>query len=138
MATVREERSLGELLRELSTETSELLRKEVELAKAEAAEKVSFGLARVGEIAVGGGIALMGGLVLLAAAVTGLTALLDTFMSTELAAFVAPLLLGAVLAFLGWSKIQKALNLIRSEGVAPRLTKQSLQENKIWLKEKIQ
>jgi hypothetical protein len=138
MATVREERSLGELLRELSTETSELLRKEVELAKAEAAEKVSVGLARVGEIAVGGGIALMGGLVLLAAAVTGLTALLDTFMSTELAAFVAPLLLGAVLAFLGWSKIQKALNLIRSEGVAPRLTKQSLQENKIWLKEKIQ
>jgi hypothetical protein len=138
MATVREERSLGELLRELSTETSDLLRKEVELAKTEAAEKASFALGRVGEIAMGGGIALMGGLVLLAAAVTGLTALLDTFMSTELAAFVAPLLLGGVLAFVGWSKIQKALNLIRSEGIAPRLTTQTLQENKIWLKEKIQ
>ena len=138
MATVREDRSLGELLRELSTETSQLLRKEVELAKTEAAEKASFALGRVGEIAMGGGIALMGGLVLLAAAVTGLAALLDTFMSTELAAFLAPLLLGGVLAFIGWSKIQKALHLIRSEGIAPRLTTQSLQENKIWLKEKIQ
>ena len=138
MAAVREERSLGELLRELSSETGMLLRKEVELAKAEAAEKASFALGRLGEIALGGGIALMGGLVLLAAAVTGLAALFDTFMSTELAAFLAPLVLGGVLAFIGWSKVQKALTLIRSEGIAPRLTTQTLQENKIWLKEKIQ
>jgi hypothetical protein len=138
MAAVREERSLGELLRELSTETAALLRKEVELAKTEAAEKASFTLGRVGEIALGGGIALMGALVLLAAAATGLAALLATFMSTQLAAFVAPLLLGGLLAFIGWSKVHKALTSIRSEGVAPRLTTRTLQENKIWLKEKIQ
>jgi hypothetical protein len=80
----------------------------------------------------------MGALVLIAAAVTGLAALLATFMSTQLAAFVAPLLLGGLLAFIGWSKVHKALTSIRSEGVAPRLTTRTLQENKIWLKEKIQ
>jgi hypothetical protein len=138
MAAVREDKSLGELLRELTSEIRQLLKKEVDLAKAEAAEKASFVGRGVGEIALGGAIALMGGLVLLAAAVTGLTALLDLFMTTELAAFVAPLLLGGVLAFVGWSKVQKALQLFRSEGVAPRLTVQTLQENKLWLKEKVQ
>ncbi|HET8644342.1 MAG TPA: phage holin family protein, partial [Vicinamibacteria bacterium] len=82
---LREERSLGELFRELTSETRSLLRQEVELVKAEATEKVSFVGARIGELALGGGIALVGGLVLMAAAVTGLAALLDLFMSTELA-----------------------------------------------------
>jgi hypothetical protein len=138
MAAVRDDKSLGDLLRELTSEIRQLLKKEVDLAKAEATEKASVVGRGVGEIALGGAIALMGGLVLLAAAVTGLTALLDLFMTTELAAFVAPLLLGGVLAFVGWSKVQKALQLFRSEGVAPRLTVQTLQENKLWLKEKVQ
>lgn len=132
------ERSLGDLLRGLTHETRSLLRKEVELARTEAVEKATFLGGRVGDVALGGAVALMGGLALLAAGVTGFTALLDLFMTTELAAFVAPLLLGAALAFAGWSKVQKALDEIRGEGVAPRLTTQTLQENKTWLKEKIQ
>lgn len=138
MPAAREERSLGDLLRDLTSDTRSLVRKEIELARTEATEKASFIGGRVGEIALGGAVALMGGLALLAAAVTGLAALLDLFMTTELAAFVAPLLLGAALAFAGWSTVQKALRQIRGEGVAPRLTTQTLQENKLWLKEKIQ
>ena len=45
MAFATQERSLGDLLRDLSTETGDLLRKEVELAKTEISEKA----ARVGE-----------------------------------------------------------------------------------------
>jgi hypothetical protein len=138
MPAVREERSLGELVRELTAETRSLLRKEIELAKAETAEKISFLGGRAGELALGGVIVLIGGLVLMAAAVTGLTALLDLFMSTELAAFVAPLLLGGGLAFVGWGKVQAALARIRSEGLAPRLTTRTLKENKTWLEEKTQ
>jgi hypothetical protein len=138
MPAVRDERSLGELVREVAAEIRTLLRKEIELAKAETAEKVSFLGGRVGDMALGGVIALMGGLVLMAAAVTGLTALLDLFMSTELAAFVAPLLLGGVLALVGWSKVQAALAKIRTEGLAPRLTTKTLKESKTWLEEKTQ
>jgi hypothetical protein len=93
---------------------------------------------RVGEMALGGGLGLLGGLALLAAVITGLTALFDLFLSTELSAFLAPLLVGSVLAYLGYSRVTKALAQLRSEGVAPRLTTQTLQENKVWLKEKIQ
>ena len=138
MPPVREERSLGELVRELTAEIRSLLRNEIQLARTEAAEKVSYLGGRLGEMALGGVIALMGGLVLLAAAVTGLTALLDLFMATELAAFLAPLLLGGVLAAVGWSKLQTALARIRGEGLAPRLTTQTLKENKTWLEEKAQ
>jgi hypothetical protein len=138
MPAVREDRSLGELLRELSSETRGLVRKEIDLAKAEAAEKVSFLGGRLGEIALGGGLGLLGGLALLAAVITGLTALLDLFLTTELSAFLAPLLVGSVLAFMGYTRVKAALGQMRSEGIAPRLTTQTLQENKVWLKEKIQ
>jgi len=133
----RPDQSLGALIRELTREVSLLFHQEVELAKTEMSEKAALVGRSVGAIALGGAVALLGGLALLAAVITGLAALLDTFLSTGVAAFLSPLLVGAALAFYGYSRIRKALATLRHEGVVPRQTTQTLQENTQWLKAKI-
>jgi hypothetical protein len=138
MAFAAQERSLGDLLRDLSSETGDLLRKEVELAKAELSEKASRVGADVGAIALGGGMAFAGGLALLFAAITGLTALLDTFLPLGVAVWLAPLIVGGTLLFMGYGRIKTALADLKNTSLTPRQTTQSLQENKQWLKSKIQ
>ena len=138
MASLTQERSLGELLRDLSTETGDLLRKEVELAKTEMTEKAARVGKDVGAIALGGGMALVGSLALLYAAIAGLTAVLDTFLPLGVAIWLAPLIIGGGLVFLGYGRITTALADLKNTSLAPRQTTQSLQENKQWLKTKIQ
>lgn len=138
MATeIRDDRSLGQLLRSLTQEISTLMRQEVELVKTEVSEKASRAGANIGALAVGGAVAFAGALALLFAVVNGLTTLLVRVVSPEVAVWLAPLLVGVVLAFLGSSMIKKALAALREEGITPKRTTQSLQENKEWLQEKI-
>lgn len=139
MATTatKDERSLGQLLKELSSETTTLLRQEVDLAKAEMSEKISRVGTNVAAVGVGGAVALVGAMALVAALILGLISLFDNFMSPEVAVWVAPLLVGAVLAGIGYSMITKAMATLRQESLTPKKTTQSLQENKEWLKEKI-
>ena len=138
MASATQDRSLGDLLRDLSSETGDLLRKEVELAKAELSEKAARVGTDVGAVALGGAMALAGGLALLFAAITGLTALLDTFLPLGVAVWLAPLIVGGVLVLLGYGRVKTAIADLKTMSFAPRQTTQSLQENKQWLKTKIQ
>lgn len=133
----KEERSIGQLLKELTQESSTLLKQEVNLAKTEMSEKASRIGANLGEVAVGGAVALLGAIALLLAAVYGLTSILNNFMSQEVAVWLAPLIVGLILAAVGYSLIKKALATLKQESITPQRTTQSLQENKEWLKEKI-
>jgi hypothetical protein len=135
--TARTDQSLGALIRELTREVALLFHQEVELAKTEMSEKAALVGRSAAAIALGGAIALLGGLALLAAVVTGLGALLDTFLPTGVAVWLSPLLVGAALTFYGYSRIQAALATLRHEGLAPKQTTQTLQENTQWLKAKI-
>lgn len=138
MATVtRDERSLGQLIKELTGETTTLLRQEVELAKAEMSEKVSRVGTNLAAVGLGGAVALLGAMALVAAVTLGLISLLDNFMSPEVAMWIAPLLVGAVLAGIGYAMVTKAMATLRQESITPKKTTQSLQENKEWLKSKI-
>jgi branched-chain amino acid transport system permease protein len=63
---------------------------------------------------------------------------LDSFgINYWMALVLAPLIVGAILAAVGYSLIKKALATLKQESIAPQKTTQSLQENKEWLKEKI-
>ena len=135
---VREERSIGQLLKELRDETTTLLRQEVDLAKTEMSEKASRVGTNLGSLAMGGAVAFLGALALLAAVVYGLTSLLDQFMSLGVAVWLAPLIVGIVLAVIGYNLVQKALQTLKQESVTPRKTTETLQENKEWLKAKVQ
>jgi hypothetical protein len=134
MQAVREERSIGQLLKELRDETTTLLRQEVDLAKTEMSEKASRVGSNLGSLAMGGGVAFLGALALLAAVVYGLTSILNQFMSVGVAIWLAPLIVGAALAAIGYSLVQKALATLRQESLTPRKTNETLQENKEWLK----
>ncbi len=134
MQALREERSIGQLLKELRDETTTLLRQEVELAKTEMSEKASRTGRNLGSLAVGGGVAFLGALALLAAVVYGLTSILNQFMSVGVAIWLAPLIVGLVLAAIGYSLVQKALATLKQESLTPQRTTQTLQENKEWLK----
>ncbi len=134
MQALREERSIGQLLKELRDETTTLLRQEVELAKTEMSEKASRTGRNLGSLAVGGGVAFLGALALLAAVVYGLTSILNQFMSVGVAIWLAPLIVGLVLAAVGYSMLQKALAALKQESLTPQRTTQTLQENKEWLK----
>ena len=107
------------------------------LAKTEMSEKAS----RVGyqprRVAVGGGVAFLGSLALLPFAINGLASILSKFMSPGVAVWLAPLIVGVILAAVGYSLIKKARRDPQRESIAPQRTTQSLQENKEWLKEKI-
>ena len=133
----KEERSIGQLLKELTHESSTLLKQEVNLAKTEMSEKASRVGTNLGAVAVGGAVALLGAIALLLAAVYGLTSILNNFMNQEVAVWLAPLIVGGILAAVGYSMIKKALDVLKRESLTPQKTTQSLQENKEWLKEKI-
>jgi hypothetical protein len=135
--TAREEKSLGQLLKDLTAETTTLLKQEVDLAKTEMGEKASRVGTNVGSVALGGAVLFAGALALLFAAVNALTEILAHVVSLTVAAWLSPLLLGIVLGAIGYSMVKKALASLKQESVTPRKTTESLQENKEWLKSKM-
>jgi xanthine/uracil permease len=135
---VRDERSIGQILKDLTHELQTLFRQEVELAKTEMGEKASRVGTNVGAVAAGGAVAFAGALALLAALVRGFTILLEHFMSPNVAEWLSPLLLGVVLAAIGLGMMKKAIAALKHETVTPEKTTQSLQENKEWLKTRFQ
>jgi dipeptide/tripeptide permease len=91
----------------------------------------------VGAIAIGGAVLFAGGLALLAAVVNLVGWVIAEITSPELAVWLAPLLVGLALAFVGYGMVKKAIANLRTVSLAPEQTTQTLQENKEWLKEKI-
>ncbi len=123
----RDDRSLGELFSELAQETSTLVRQEVQLAKTEFSEKASQVGKDVGFLAVGGAVAYAGFLVLLAA----ITALLDLWMPV----WVSALIVGVVVAGVGYFLVRKGLNELQRVDLKPNQTIQTLKEDKEWVKD---
>jgi uncharacterized membrane protein YqjE len=134
---IHHDRSLGRLLKDLSTEIVTLLRQEIDLAKTEMKEKIAHVATMGRAAAIGGGLAFAGALGLLAALILGAVSLLSKAMSPWVAMWVAPLLVGLVLAGVGYAMLRNALKTHR-QSLVPHKTAESLQENQQWLKSKIQ
>lgn len=136
-STLRDERSLGDLIKELQNESSSLVRKEVELAKSEVAETAQVYAKNAATMAIGG--------VLLVAALFGvlitvnraLTALLTGVVGVDVAIWLAPLILTVILGIVGWTMVKGALERIRNQSIVPQRTTATLKEEKQWLKQKI-
>lgn len=130
-------RSVVTILRELTTESRDLMQLELELAKTEMREKLGVYERNMGAIAVGGALLLATLLMLVIALNRGLTALLEGWMSLEVAVWLAPLILAVVLGGIGWSMIQKGLAAIRGAGVTPHRTMETLKDDKRWAERKV-
>jgi uncharacterized membrane protein YqjE len=121
------DRPFGELLKELSTQTSTLVRQELELAKAEMAEKGKR--AGVGAGMFGG--AALFGVLALAALTTCVIAALATGMDVWLAALIVAAVyagIAAVLALVGRQKTREAIP------PAPEQAIESTKEDVQWAK----
>lgn len=121
-----DDRSLGELFKELSQETSTLVRQEMALAKAEMSQQASRVGKDVGFLAVGGAVLYAGLLVILAA----ITIILAEFMPW----WLSTLLVGIVVAGAGFGLVQKGRSDLKQTHLAPQQTIETLKEDKEWAK----
>jgi len=126
----RDERSLGELFGDLARETSVLVRQEVQLAKTEMTQKASAVGKDIGFLAVGGAVAYAG----LLALVATLIIILGT---VGLPWWLASLIVGVVVAGIGYFLVQKGLTALKHESLAPQQTIQTLKEDRQWAKEQM-
>jgi hypothetical protein len=129
MAMLYAERSLGELFSQLSQDVSALFRQEVRLAKIEVSQKASEAGKQVSIIGAGGSIAYAGFLALLAALILGL--------SEFMAAWLAALIVGLVVAGIGYFIAQKGINDLKNVNPAPEKTIQTIKEDGQWLKQQV-
>jgi hypothetical protein len=123
-----DERSIGELLAQLSQEIAELVRREVQLAEAEMTQKAYRAGKNAGFVAAGGAVAYAG----LLAIVAGMIMLLGRSRRPWLSAF----LVGLSVAGAGSLLALKGLEALRQEGVTPRETVETLEENREWLRDR--
>ena len=137
MSSFTEQRSLPELLKELMNELGQLFRKEVQLAKVEAGEKMHKALVGVEVLVVGAvlGIAALG--VLLSAAVAGVAALLISFGMGEAAASgIAALIVGGIVAISAYVLFQRGMAALRTDHLTLDRTAHSLGRDASVIKEK--
>ena len=101
------DRPIGDLVKDLSSQTSTLVRQEIELARAELQQKGKLAGKGAGML----GAAAIAALLALGALTAGLIALLDTAMATWVAALIVMALwavVALVLAKAGQKSLQKA------------------------------
>ena len=120
------EPSISKLVADLTHETTDLVRKEAELARVETANAVARLEAGLLSMALGGGVAGMGLLFLLAAAVLGIDLALHALWLSTLIVGAAVVLVGAVLLALGRRNLAH---------LAPERTLRSLRRDKELLQE---
>ncbi len=120
------ERPIGELVKDLSSQTSTLVRKEIELARAEIQEKGKVAGKGAGMLAG----AAVAGLLALGALTAALIALLDKAMATWVAALIV-MALWAIVALVLAKSGQKALQ--RATPPAPQ-TVETVKEDIQWAK----
>jgi Putative Actinobacterial Holin-X, holin superfamily III len=125
MAPRPEDRSLGELLAELSAETATLVRKEMELATTEMSVKARQATAHAATAAAGGALIHAGLLVLIAALVIWLTQI-------GLSAWLSALVVGVLTAGVGYVLVNRGLTNLRRIDLAPRQAIETLKENARW------
>lgn len=123
MSALREERSVGELFGQLTQDLALLLRQEAQLAKTEVQAKVSRATSDLVSLAAGGIVALIGALALTAAVIL---LLVDP---VGLDPWLAALLVGALLAGIGYFMLQGGLRDLKQIDPAPRRTVESIKED---------
>ncbi len=124
---VPRDRSLGELVSDLSSQTSELFRQELRLAKTE----LKANLADAGSHAILIGVAIACGL---AAIITMAAAITLLLIAVGVVAWLAALITAAAMGAAAYAFAQSGLAGLRRKSIAPVETIHSLKETTAWLK----
>jgi uncharacterized membrane protein YqjE len=126
-----QEEPIGDLLKRFGQDAATLVRQEITLVKLELRESAK-GLAKdAGKLGAAAGLALFGGLALLAFLIVGLGDLIDNYWLSAL--IVSVLLLGAAALM-----ARGALRHVQQSSMAPRETVQTLKDDQRWAKREVQ
>ncbi len=117
---------LGTLLKQLTSDTAELLRQELELAKAEIRETGTRVAKDATKVGVAAGLAFMGGLSLTAFLVIALGRLLNGNY------WLSALIVGVVAFGVGYTMVKSAIRDLSQHGIAPKQTLETLKEDQRW------
>lgn len=134
--TPPDNRSVTSLLSDLTQEVTTLVRQELQLAKAEASEKVSQVESGISSIAAGGAVAFGGFLVLLHAAIYGLADILDdSYDIPQL--WIASIIVGVIVLIIGYALLKNGQSDFKAKNLKPHKTAKSLRKDKDMAKEEI-
>ncbi len=125
--------SVAGLFTRLTHDLTDLFRKEIALGRAEISQKISQAGDGVASLIFGGAVLFAGLLVLLQAVVVGVALLLPDPM----AVWLAPLIVGLVVALVGFALVQKGRSDIKPANLAPRRTIDSLANDGRMVKEHV-
>ena len=125
----KEERSIGELFSELASQTTTLVRQELQLAKVELSQKAAQVGKEVGLVGLGGAVAYAGFLAVLAA--------LILVIGQFIAVWLSALIIGIVVMGIGYFLSQQHLNALKHLDAAPQATIDTLKQDKEWAKEQM-
>jgi hypothetical protein len=129
MPELRQERSIGELFGQLSQDMTLLVRQEVQLARTEMSDKLSRFTTNLVSVMSGGFVAYLGGLALVAALILAIRDLANISLA------LSALIVGAVLAIIGYVMLQKGVKELKRVDLAPRRTVETLKDDVQWAKE---
>jgi hypothetical protein len=130
MQQTNNDRSLGELFGDLARDMGTLVSQEVTLARTEVADTATRVAKDVAILAAGGLVAYAGLLAIIAAAI---------FLIADrgVPLWLSALIVGAVVAALGYVLVQRSITALKQQDLTPRRTMQSLKEDTQWAKEQI-
>lgn len=138
MAKSSENAPLTELISGLVGDVTGLLRKEIDLAKTEASEKLRSALSGLEVMLIGLVLAIGAVGLLLSAAVSALAAFLVSQNFTETSAnALASLIIGVVVGLIAWAMVSRGLSALRARNMTLTRTATSLRRDVGVVKEKI-
>ena len=120
--------SLGELFKRLTTDTTELIKAEMTLAKVEMREVGSTLGRDASKIGIAAGLALIGALALATFLIIGLGDLFDSYA-------VSALLVAVVMLGVGGYLAKSAMDDVKRRGLKPQKTVQAVRDDVAWAKE---
>lgn len=133
MTTDKTDKSLGTLFSDLTRETLDLVRQEIALGRAEMTEKISAAQTGITSMAIGGAVAAAGLLIVLLAVVN----LLAMYLPPDLAPWLAPLIVGVVVALIGYGMLKAGSTKLKPDNLVPHRTVDSLMRDKRVVKGRV-
>lgn len=126
-------KSLATLFSDLTRETVDLVRQEIALGRAEMSQKISSAQTGVTSVAIGAAVVLAGLFIILQAVVAGV----EMVLPPEMAPWLAPLLVGVVVAIIGYMMLKAGSAKLKPDNLMPHRTVDSLIRDKNVAKEKM-
>jgi hypothetical protein len=132
MPELRQERSIGELFGQLTQDMTLLVRQEVQLARTEMTDKLSKLTTNLISVGAGGFVAYLGGLALMAALILAVRDLANISLAWS------ALIVGGILAIIGYVMLQRGLKELKRVELAPRRSVENIKDDVQSIKDDVQ